>query len=133
MSAFFVGNKSINKLATTIHLFFPEVVEKLNVKTTQELAVLLYELNREALIQRYEDGEQMVDEFEFKPEEYGYFNLQVDKDRAQFFMSISCFLYQCAEGNVPERVEYKVLEELERELAWKIARDWAEKQGARWE
>lgn len=51
---------------------------------------------------------------------------------AQFYKSLACFIYQCSEGEVPETELYKMLEEAQDKLAYKIAMDWANEQGAEW-
>jgi hypothetical protein len=130
MSSFFVGNLTLSRLARTIYLFYPKIAEELKAETPKKIAKLLYKLNVEALKQRYEDYQTLIEPFVFI--ENPAWNLHFAKEDAQFFMSLCCFLYQCCEGNVPKKKAYKILDELKDRMAMSIAIRWAEEKGARW-
>ena len=133
MSSFFVGNKLISKLANTIKVYYPQVLEDLNVKNSQELSRLLYNLNVEALRQRYDDDYiDMIKDFEYDEGDGNFYFIKEDKELAQFFMNLECFLYQCREGNVPDKEEFKVLERLSTDLAYEIAFKFSHEKGAKW-
>lgn len=70
-------------------------------------------LNIDAVEQRYDDdngGYEGVDE------QYANYKFQVSRSlnstRMQAYKSITCFLYQCAEGNVPETEFFKLIKEI---------------------
>ncbi len=95
MSAFFIGNDQLGRLATELVNYPP-----FKDKEVRDLAEKLFYLNREALKQRYQDPG--VPEFEFIPGEFS--------DYFQFVESLKCFLYQCSEGSVPEQKLFKELD-----------------------
>lgn len=130
MSAFLVKNSTLSKLAEWLR--YKEDIEGgffRSFKSDKELAKALYDLNVKALKERYEDYQDFVVPFEYTGEVF----LDNDKRRAQAYMSLSCFLYQCNEGRVPETELYKKLEEFRIKMAKEIAFDWAEKQKAIWD
>jgi hypothetical protein len=43
--------------------------------------------------------------------------------KVQFFKSLQCFLYQCSEGNVPDRPLFKALQDVEAFLAPTVNQD----------
>jgi hypothetical protein len=52
----------------------------------------------------------------------------------QAFKSLSCFLYQCCEGDIPEKNNlYKMLEEIKNEMACCIVSNLPEYEKARWD
>ena len=125
MSAFLVENKTISKLANDI---LKENPQSFGYDNESKLAEALYELNVEALKQRYNDVKDMIVPFEFLGGTFGI----GDSGLAQFYKSLSCFLYQCCEGNVTELEFYKKLEEIRNDIARKIAGNWVDTQNAEW-
>ena len=111
MSAFFIGNEQIAKLAYASGL----------------PAKKLYDLNVEALRQRYPgDYNEMIQPFIEIP------NLVYESDE-QKYQSISCFLYQCSEGKVPSKKIYKDVEKFQNIVARAIADRRVSSVNPRWE
>lgn len=52
---------------------------------------------------------------------------------AERFFAVACLVYQCSEGNIPERPLYKALEEVENSLARKIAHNAANAKKLPWD
>jgi len=130
MSAFLVKNSTLSKLADALRGYDKDLYEE--YKTDYDLAKDLYEMNVQALKERYEDPSDLIRPFEFT-DEYWLDIEHNPKDKAQFFMSLACYLYQCFEGEVPKSELYKKLEDIEWRLSHEIAMKWAEKQGAEWD
>jgi len=130
MSAFLVKNSTLSKLADALRKYDRDLYEE--YERNYDLAKDLYEMNVQALKERYEDPTDLIRPFEFTDE----FWMDIEnnqKDKAQFFMSLSCYLYQCCEGDVPKSELYKRLEDIEHKLAHEIAMEWAEKKSAEWD
>ena len=127
MSSFLVENSTISKLADALRYKSYEFSGAYNL--TSRLAQDLYDLNIRALRERYDDPTDLIDNFVFTSERW---ELNDKKDLAQFYKSLACFIYQCSEGEVPETELYKMLEEAQDKLAYKIAMDRADEQGAEW-
>ena len=122
MSAFFVGNNSISKLANEIIKYRKDMGSD-----AKGLALKLYDMNFEALEARYsEQSLGMMEKFEY--DDGAFFD-----GEAQFYKSLQCYLYQCNEGDVDESKLYKEIEKVCNALAHIIAGRWADKQGAKWE
>jgi hypothetical protein len=130
MSAFLVKNSTLSKLANALRRYDEDLCEE--YKTDYDLAKDLYEMNVQALKERYEDPSDLIKPFEIT-NEYWLNIHSSPEDKAQFFMSLACYLYQCSEGEVPELELYKKLEKIKNKLAYRIAMEWAEKQGAKWD
>lgn len=141
MSSFFVGNQQISKLANTLHRVSPrlngDVASRLP-PSAEELAFDLYKMNIDALAHRYQDWSEMVEPFEYN-ETLG-FNVWSDSDAkteerelAQMYQSMMCYLYQCSEGEVGESKLFKDVQHLHSSLAHNIARRFAKENGAKWE
>jgi hypothetical protein len=122
MSAFIVEQKTINKIVT----WLAQEVERntwlwekarlngivtANGQWQEQLAQAMYDLNFQAVNQRYSE-ENTAPPIQYHPELYGSY-LAVLK-------SLQCWLYQCAEGDVPGKPLYQFFEEVERYLALKI-------------
>lgn len=129
MSALLVKNSTISKLAEWLRYKDKEGGYFKSFKSDQELAKALYDLNVRALKERYEDYQKFILPFEFTA---GVF-FDNEKGKAQAYMSLSCFLYQCFEGTVPETELFKKLENFRVKMAKEIASEWARKQGAVWD
>ncbi|SRR6266568_1598565 len=121
MSAFLVSEKTINVIVATLSAFLNDnhfLQEKasalsIDVSSTywqEKLADALFKLNCEALHQRYNDSEFPLFQFQ---------NAH-DPSLIQVYKSLQCFLYQCSEGNVPEKKLFKFMEEFSHILANRI-------------
>ena len=111
MSAFLVSMRSINQMVAVIssllrfnrHLWIAKRFAAVGFATTQanwqeRLAQAMFRLNQEALYQRY--GDPATERFLYEP---------VDDlpDLCQTLKSVQCWLYQCTEGDVPDRKLYR--------------------------
>lgn len=152
MSAWVLEKKSIENLAETIAyaanhgtMFFKayeirnafedckDYYGDLNEK---KLAAALYEMNVSAVNQRYNESDP-TDDITFDGFGQSYFGKNylfsaTLQNLCQFAKSLRCFLYQCAEGDIPERETYKVLERFSYELFAHIVDRLPEYDEAKW-
>lgn len=135
MSAFFVGNTQVSRLANFIYeegwKLDNKLVESLQIVVGKEfpmrLARALYGMNVDALRQRYpEMWEEMVKPFEYLPSERY-------PDDFQAYKSMQCYEYQCFEGNVPKTKLFIIMKQFGNALAHRLAMNIADAKGARWE
>ena len=145
MSAWMVSNKTLSEIANLIDAYkivgyngfgfnFPsKLMETVKGMTTEEIFKALAEMNIEALKQRYDDYEDMIGEVKFDPD------ADVYKPRNngltyhwQLLKSLQCYLYQCSEGNVPERELYKCIDKLSIRVAGYIISQMPEYQATEW-
>ena len=75
-----------------------------------EWACLLRDVNVDAVNQRYNEHEQPGD----------YEHHWKLCSTAQAYKALRCFLYQCSEGNIPERALYKALHQAAYAMAHEI-------------
>jgi hypothetical protein len=137
MSSFIVSDETINTIASYIGFEvlkdsyierrFKELGFDVREGWEKTLASELLMLNREAVFQRYgklsDTEQQAVNDFEY-----------ISRNRFQILKSIQCFLYQCAEGDIPETSElYKMLRELEHKIMHEIIDSMKEYQDAKWD
>ena len=126
MSAHLTSNKSISKLATELAIRKEEGKIKEDIgENVKEIAKKLYDLNVFSLKERYQDPSELIEEFEYQK------NIRFKTDE-QYFMSLQHFTYQACEGRAEEKELYKVLEEEEKRMAYKLARQKAKEKGAEW-
>jgi len=142
MSAWIVGNESINKIVNSFywlreneHLryklkdkfkisFEGLDDEKLN-KQLKKFGQLLTDLNQNSVNQRYNTKDKP---FKFELiDDKGFNNI------FQFLKSVECLGYQSCEGNCDETKIYKFLMELESFLRFKIIEEIDEYKKAKWE
>jgi hypothetical protein len=134
MSAFIVENRTINTIVTGLgHEFrknssLRRVAEKFRIDVEsngweQRLAEAMYQLNVEAVNQRYNE-KNTSQKFVHNPYPY--------HSRIAAFKSLQCWLYQCSEGNVPETTLYHYFAELEKELAISIVINLPQYEQAQW-
>ena len=137
MSSFIVENKTINRVLSYLHSH-PDILNGYLVEKFQELCYRLDTerdlnnlgtammiLNALAVSQRYDEpvNTKAIDEYKFKFEQCS---------KIQALKSLQCFLYQCAEGNVPEKPLYKLLRDVEFRLAIDIIDSLDEYNKAEW-
>jgi hypothetical protein len=136
MSAFIVSETCMNRVVTAA-LFhsnspsfcgipIPEYPEP-DCKEGSTIGKVLYALNRAAVRSRYPDKR----EFATVPKRYRYG--RADDPKAALLKAIHCLIYQCSEGNVPKRDEYRELAWLASNLAESIVRDMPEYRSADWD
>jgi hypothetical protein len=92
---------------------------------TEVFARRLYELNLEAICQRYTDG---------SGDDYGYKFTQRPpvQNKTALYKSLGCLIYQCSEGNVPEMDLFKRLEQIYDAMAHDIVSSTKEYDVAAW-
>ena len=83
----------------------------------------LVNLNNEAVNYRYNDKEKPFKFVEIET---------IDLNDFQFLKTLSCFLYQCSEGNIPKKALFKKLRELEESRTAKIVSEINEYKNAKW-
>lgn len=89
----------------------------------KELGDELFALNADAVSQRYEEPAEKI-EYRF---EWAACN------KYQALKSLSCLLYQCSEGDVPNRALYKALEDCKSALMYEIIARLPEYESAKWD
>lgn len=118
MSAFIVGTETMNRVVSFL-LNNVESFAGVPTFTTgspegigSAIGQLLYRLNTDAVNQRYGEREESPGpRYAFK---------MVSVTDIQAYKSIGCLMYQCSEGDVPERPLFRQLSEVHGELAHRI-------------
>ena len=114
MSAFFVSRQTIHDAVTawTVMIPQPRSLDSLN-----NIGRVLWHMNADALRQRYNlEGTDELAEYKRHAAFYVY-ALPKDLTTAQMAKSVSCLVYQCSEGDVPETWHsYKVLDGIDRAM-----------------
>jgi hypothetical protein len=139
MSAYLVEDKTITRVLDYLAwevIKDPTLRQKVEEKThldtantswTQTLGQRMYELNIQAVIDRY--GEE--DRRRFIHNAYHY--APVHGSRIQVLKSLQCWLYQCAEGETTEDPLYQFFDRvIERRLTNSIIRALPEYEQAEW-
>lgn len=131
MSSFIVEGKTINKVVTFLsenkdfYYLRSRIKKRLGIdletdEGEEALARLMFEMNCKATGQRYANSEMGLDDFgplnfKYKP----YYELTI----FSVLKSLSCWLYQCAEGDVYDSEEYRLFTEIKGDLAYHIVAD----------
>lgn len=128
MSAYVVDNETINLIVAAIQeskhkhtLSYPGVYN--DILTEPEPAALgqsLYDMNVEAVRQRYPDCENLPGTYEddtLVPYLYEY---ELLVSPIEVYKRLECYLYQCSEGDVPDWTLYQALAEYKSDLASRI-------------
>ena len=134
MSAFLVSEKTISVIVTTLseilndNSSLQEKASALSIDVIspywqEKLADALFELNCEALHQRYGDKEFPL--FQYQPIH--------TRSLVEVYKSLQCFLYQCSEGNVPDTKLFKFMEEFSYRLAHRIVMHLPAYEKAEWD
>jgi hypothetical protein len=133
MSAFVVEDKIINRVVTFISNTGSKQTIKdetgIDIGTFEGCELLgkaMFELNCNAVEQRYGAGEAK----EFRDLDYGY--RPSVSNAVQVYKSLRCWLYQCSEGNVPERLLYATMERVSDQLAHHIVSELKAYDKAEW-
>lgn len=140
MSAFIVNDDTINGLLAYIaadaadsrsYKRAPQVLQeagfRLDRKGLAGLASELHRLNVYGVDARYGEGQGR--EMTGRPFKY---RQVANPGPVQAVKSLQCLIYQCAEGDVPERPLFKVLEQLERAILATIVERLPEYSKAAW-
>lgn len=129
MSAYIVDKRTIDRVLNAAYFedyIYVEPFENLRSKSIKDIDKLgqkLWNMNEEAVNQRYSDKQSC-------PKDY-HFSLR-GVCIEQGYQSACCLNYQCSEGNVPKKKLYKQLDEFIDALARKIANREAEKAKVEW-
>lgn len=123
MSSFLVEDKTINTVVTYLstdrHDWMKREIKKelgFDLDTHEgrkALGGFMFMMNIDALIERYDSAEG------FRPLDYE-FQFQPYYTDFTALKCLSCWLYQCAEGEVYQRKEYKFFEQLRGDIAYRI-------------
>lgn len=139
MSAFMVTDKTINVVVTFLkHQFardmrylgeqFAESGYPLETEANcEKLGKAMFSLNIGGVNTRYKSGASS-----FRPLDYK-FRLEPGYSPIQAYKSLSCFLYQCSEGDIEEEDLYKLLDKAKNTLAQFIVNRLEEYDQANWD
>lgn len=139
MSAFVVEYKTINRVVSKLraqvergghwektYLLAPVLeaaeVDSYGVEPLQDLGMALLAANVEAVEQRYPGSKELPGRIDEKPLDYR-FQHEDNIPLVWALKSLSCLLYQMAEGDVPDRPLYKALEHLRGLWAIQVVRE----------
>jgi hypothetical protein len=123
MSAYMVDDKTINRIVSYLyqeqdsHWTRGRLARECGVPMIAggpELGALMFALNIQGVNARYGDGEAS----NFRPLDYQYEYELCTKMQA--LKSLQCWRYQCSEGDVPETVLYKIMDDYSHRLAESI-------------
>lgn len=111
MSAFIVSDGTMDRVVAAVLMIRRKTTFD-GLPATPENATKigrrLYVLNSAAVGQRYDENEI---------EGAGYTYRPIDRGEPAFYKAVRSLLYQCSEGDVPERELFKDLERLSEQLA----------------
>ena len=130
MSAYIVEQQTINRAITFLSAMeFSHIKEKLAEigldDSQQALGRAMMDINVDAVNQRYGDNTNpLVIPYRFYPQLVGL---------VQAYKSLSCWLYQCSEGDVPEKKLYQTMQEYKSALAEQIIFTFPEYDDAEWD
>lgn len=138
MSAFLVEKKTIDRILSLVasecrrsEFLAEELLEKLNVDVSDgdwrdKLGQKMWDLNQLSLGYRYGDKKEEL--------RYCFDDVSGYTSDCQMFKSLRCRLYQCAEGEIPEKsVLYSVFShEVSLYLAMRIVQSMPEYDEAEW-
>jgi hypothetical protein len=111
MSSFIVKNKTINTFLSFLN-------NNLSDEENTLIGRNLLKMNIEATEQRYSEPYLNAKE---KRQELKNFKFEfVSTTKIQALKSLSCFLYQCSEGNIPSKKLFKDFRKKEIDLAFEI-------------
>ena len=132
LSAFVVQDHTINRVLSTLNAHDRRAAETLafahDCATLDELGAAMFALNVRAVDARY--GEGQAGEFR----DLGYqFRLEMPVAMVAALKALNCWLYQCAEGDVPATPLYKAMDELSNRWAHEIVSRLPEYDRARWD
>jgi len=136
MSSYIVDNKTINKIVNYIangkdmDFHQRQIKEKYNIDLKTSLGCKLFgikllDLNTSGTCQRYKEQKNTAVLADYKYE-------LLIVSRVQALKALSCFHYQCAEGDIFEDSFYNYLEGLKGSIALDIVSDTLEWNNAAW-
>ena len=106
----------------------------------EEMYRLLYQMNLDAYFARYGEKEEIpempegkfIARMESATNKDGYYYSKVTEKHFQIYKTLQCYLYQCSEGNVPDRKLYKGIAELVKVTAIMLVGGTEEYNNAKW-
>jgi hypothetical protein len=125
MSAFIVSEKTMHRV---VHAMMPQDAP---CEACDEMGRQLYRLNAEAVKHRY--SHRSPEEVGAAGDFSGYKYAVIFPPLIQQFTSLSCLIYQCSEGKVPETPLYQTLKRRQISLAIEIVCNLAEYRQAEWD
>jgi len=145
VSAYVVDPETIDRIATAVDLSrndyqdYPShwvgILERHGCPVKPAfLGAAMHALNVEAVHQRYPDDDT-PDTLPgpVGPKVYSYKTFRVSMmSRCTTLKAMHCWLYQCSEGNAPERPLFKAIEEISQDLAYRIVCELPEYEKAPW-
>lgn len=145
MSAWYVGNKSLSMITDIIYRYHftgynsfgfdipDKLMNAFDSFNENDIFSKLREMNVEALKQRYDDYEEMIDDL---PYEDGHDIWQprngIQPWHFQLLKSLQCYKYQCCEGDVPESDLWKGIQAFVNTLQGFIVSNLPEYEKAEW-
>lgn len=126
MSAFIVSNRTMTRVLYALRI--THAIENMHLEMHgtgfDELADFLYDMNADAVAQRYSKPKERP---QWTPERGRVFS------KPDALKALDCFLYQCAEGDVPDRPAYSAIKQAREELAYQILASMPAYQAAPWD
>jgi len=137
MSSFLVEDLTINKIVCklaygrNLEWIRGRIKERLGFDLTktddcEKLGALMWRMNLKATGQRYQGNIE-----DFRDLNYS-FKLEVNNTMISVIKALQSWLYQCAEGDVPDSLEYKFFDKLSGQLALTTLADTPEWKSAKW-
>jgi len=130
MSAYIVEDATINKVVSFLSIDRDSsyTVKRLGIdlssnKAQAKFARELHRMNVSAVNQRYDETNE---------DATFWYRFELPPSLVQVYKSLTCFMYQCSEGDVPERELFKKMEEVQRDLAHRIVSELPEYDRAAW-
>jgi len=126
MSAYVVEPETIGRIVVGLarsQEYITEELRELGYSMDKEFAKVLHEMNVAAVCQRYSQDSPGMYDFEY----VGCFATKI-----QVIKSLTCYLYQCLEGDVPGRPLYKALKKIRDQLCYEYVANTPEYDKAVW-
>lgn len=139
MSAFIVKDRTINQVIAYLKdCEDTEYIRRFlaghgfNLSTNEgrlKLAGAMFKLNCQAIEERYGSGEVE----KFRPIDFKYEPVLINS-AVQAYKSLSCWLYQCSEGDIPrESPLFRIMDQIKSDLARQIVSNLKEYDQAEWD
>lgn len=131
MSSFFVSKATIDACVTAINhnAAYHRDHGKLYATSNDTLGKELWAMNNDALWARYPDKDDLANDEVIA----GYKYKTTFPTMIQMLRSVQCLIYQCSEGNIPERETFKSLERVEGLLKDRIISDLPAYKATKWD
>ncbi len=128
MSAFIISTETMHRVVWALSHeapdLFPGILPAASCTEMDRFGVELYALNAAAMSQRYHEPVETPD-YHFRP--------LARPTLLEQYKALSCYLYQCAEGDVPKRPAFERMVDVAGRLARQIVGALPEYQRAPWD